>query len=228
MSQSFGEPLTKLRKVPIDDNGELLVDPCTMTDRLHFAEKHPVFEGIIRTPFVRESVAHMLVDAASKLPDGIRLEVLEGYRPIELQRTQYNHLKSQLASQHPEWSSATLNRVTNSLSAPPDDRCPPPHVTGGAVDLYPVYIDSGKMLDMTSPFAWDASSAKTNMGGLSPTAAANRQMFAQALSASGLTNYAGEWWHWSYGDSGWALRTGSPTAVYGRVPEEHVPPSHAK
>lgn len=27
--------------------------------------------------------------------------------------------------------------------------------------------------------------------------------------------YEEEWWHWSFGDSGWALRTGAAHAVYG-------------
>lgn len=219
MAQSFGEPLTKLRSIPIKDNGEPLVNPCEMSDRIHFAEEHPVFKDIKRTPDVRESVAKKLVDAASKLPEGVHIQILEGFRPISIQRTQYNHLKEKLAAEHPEWGKATLNRVTNSLSAPPDDRCPPPHITGGAVDLYLVYADSGKMLDMTSPYAWDATSAPTNIKGLSPEAAGNRQMMIEALEASGLTNYAGEWWHWSYGDSGWALRVRAPEAVYDRIPE---------
>lgn len=53
MARSFGEPLTKLRAVPIEDNGEPLVDPRSLSKRIHFAEKHPKFEGMPRTPKVR-------------------------------------------------------------------------------------------------------------------------------------------------------------------------------
>ena len=36
MPISFGEPLTKLRAVPIRENGDPLIDPCTLSKRLHF------------------------------------------------------------------------------------------------------------------------------------------------------------------------------------------------
>jgi len=39
------------------------------------------------------------------------------------------------------------------------------------------------------------------------------------LDLTGLTNYLGEWWHWSYGASGWALRVGAKTALYDRLPD---------
>ena len=53
--------------------------------------------------------------------------------------------------------------------------------------------------------------------GLSDAARANRRLLAGALTAAGMTNYDGEWWHWSYGDQGWALRLGLDEAVYGPV-----------
>ena len=45
-------------------------------------------------------------------------------------------------------------------------------------------------------------------------------MLIGAMESVGLTNYVGEWWHWSYGDQGWALRVGSPVAYYGAVEVE--------
>ena len=38
---------------------------------------------------------------------------------------------------------------------------------------------------------------------------------ALALVSAGLTNYPSEYWHWSYGDQGWAYRGGLPNAIYG-------------
>ena len=57
------------------------------------------------------------------------------------------------------------------------------------------------------------------MAGLSPDAQANRKLLIHTLEKTGLTNYTGEWWHWSYGDSGWALRVKAPRALYDRLPE---------
>lgn len=225
MPRSFGEPLTKLRAVPIQDNGELLLDPRTLSRRIHFAEKHPKFEGMSRTPKVRQGIAERLAQAAGALPNGLDLIIIEGFRPLAQQRFMYEQIKAEFARKHPEWSKATLHRITNTLSAPPDDPCPPPHTTGGAVDLSLIRIKSGEIksgewLDMTSPFEMDETSAPGDTPGLSDEAQANRRLLFEALKPTGLTNYLGEWWHWSYGDSGWALRVGAKTALYDRLPEE--------
>ncbi len=219
MARSFGEPLTKLRSVPIRENGEPLVDPRPLSSRIHFAAKHPKFAEMPRSPKVRKTVAQMLAYAAELLPAGIDLQIIEGFRPLAQQRFMYEQLKSEFAGRHPEWNKSTLHRMTNTMSAPPDDRCPPPHSTGAAIDLCLIDAQTQELLDMTSPLKWDETSAPTAVKGLSPEAVANRKILIDALTAAGLTNYAGEWWHWSYGDSGWALRVGARQAVYDRIPE---------
>ena len=220
MPRTFGEPLTKLRAVPIQDNGEPLVDPRTLSPRIHFAEKHPKFPDMTRTPQVRRRVAEMLAQAAESSPEGIDIQIVEGFRPLAQQRFMYEQIKAEYAKRHPEWSRATLHRMTNILSAPPDDPCPPPHTTGGAIDLTLIRLPSGELLDMVSPFEWDETSAPTHLPGLSPEAQANRKLLIDTLEKTGLTNYAGEWWHWSYGDFGWALRVHAPRALYDRLPED--------
>lgn len=220
MARSFGEPLTKLRAVRIVDNGEPLMDPRTLSPRLHFAAKHPKFGDMPRTPRVRRRVAEMLAQAAEALPPGIDIQIIDGFRPLAQQRFMYETLRAEFAIRHPEWAKATLHRVTNTMSAPPDDLCPPPHTTGGAVDLGLLDVAKGERLDMTSPFDWDETSAPTQMKGLSAEAQKNRDLLIHTLEATGLTNYAGEWWHRSYGDSGWALRVGALKAIYNRLPED--------
>lgn len=217
MPRSFGEPLTRLRAVPIHENNEPLVDPRTLSGRIHFAAQHPKFADLPRTPKVRKRVAEMLARAAEDLPDGTILVVVEGFRPLSQQRFMYEQVKAEFARKNPQWQKATLHRVTNQLSAPPNDQCPPPHTTGGAVDLILGDTRTAEMRDMVSPFAWDETSASTKIKGLSPQAQANRDLLVRTLEAAGLTNYAGEWWHWSYGDSGWALRVGAPVAFYDRL-----------
>ncbi len=219
MPRSFGEPLTKLRTVLIADNGEPLLDPRMLSKRIHFLEKHPKFADMPRTPRVRQSVAQMLARAADSLPHGTDISIIEGFRPLHQQRFMYEHLKSEFAARHPEWAKATLHWITNTMSAPPDDPCPPPHSTGGAVDLTLMHMETHTLLDMTSPFEMDDKSAPSGLPGLSEEAQRNRHLLFQALESVGLTNYLGEWWHWSYGDSGWALRTQAPHALYDRLPE---------
>jgi D-alanyl-D-alanine dipeptidase len=132
----------------------------------------------------------------------------------------YDEIRNEFSRKHPEWSKATLHRMTNQMSAPPDDRCPPPHSTGGAVDLCLFDVETDTFLNMTAPFEWDETSAPTVLKGLTDIAQKNRTLLIETLEVVGLTNYRGEWWHWSYGDSGWALRVAAPFAVYDRLPED--------
>ena len=169
MPRTFGEPLIKLRAVPIEDNGEPLLDPRTLSHRIHFAEKHPKFPDMTRTPRVRQRVAEMLAQAAGSLPDGTDIQIIEGFRPLTQQRFMYEEIKAEYAQRHPEWSRATLHRMTNIMSAPPADPCPPPHTTGGAVDLTLIQMPSRQLLDMVSPLEWDETSAPTKWPASPPT-----------------------------------------------------------
>ena len=96
-------------------------------------------------------------------------------------------------------------------------RVPPPHSTGSALDVL-LADANGNELDHTSPFQpFDPKAYPTETKGLSEDAMKHRQILSEALSSGGLTNYPSEWWHWSYGDQGWAYRTGSPNAIYGMI-----------
>ena len=47
----------------------------------------------------------------------------------------------------------------------------------------------------------------------------NREILFKAMKKAGFSNYSKEWWHWSYGDRGWAMRENKKFAIYGTVPE---------
>ena len=57
----------------------------------------------------------------------------------------------------------------------------------------------------------------TDAPGLSGRARANRATLGRALAAAGMIPYRTEWWHWSFGDRSWALRSQRPAALYGPV-----------
>src|SRR5438128_745373 len=69
------------------------------------------------------------------LPAGLTLEIVEGWRSPDVQQMMYETTYRDFRRQHPDWSEAVLRRATNRFSAPADPRVPPPHTTGGAVDL---------------------------------------------------------------------------------------------
>ena len=208
--RSFGEPLIALRAVPIVDAGEPLVD---LRD---FCPHVVLHSGCL--PFLRETVAGMVNEVQDRLPNGLTLTVGTALRTLPMQRGIRENFTKEMSEKHPEWSRATLARMLNRMVAPPDDVSPPPHVTGGALDVGLVGMD-GETLDFTSPIeGWE--SAPTYYYKLSEAARVNRLLLIGAMEGAGLTNYVGEWWHWSYGDQGWALRVGNPIAYYGPVEVE--------
>jgi D-alanyl-D-alanine dipeptidase len=213
---SAGESLRALDRIRISDDGEPLVDFIATCPALRLAESHPLFDHP-RARLLRRTVAEMLCRAQARLPGGIFLEIVEGWRSPEAQRMMYEHTYQDQRRRHPEWSEAMVRRQTNRFSAPPGARTPPPHCTGGAVDLHLVDAE-GRMLDFTSPFPLlDRRSAAMNARGLSDTARENRALLAGVVAAAGLTSYPAEWWHWEYGTSAWALRTGRDAAIYGMI-----------
>ena len=158
----------------------------------------------------------MLAEAQGFLPQGLYLEIQDAYRADTSQRLLFRKLCEELQNRHPEWRQEELLVRTNDMVASPYIDSPPPHTTGGAVDVT-IVDENGNHIDMTSPYEWDERTAPTSFPGLSPQARQNRKILITAMSRAGFSNYLGEWWHWSYGDPGWALRTGLNTAIYGKV-----------
>jgi len=210
------EPVSAMRGIPIHDNGEPLVDFVEHYPELVWVERHPVFD-YQRHRLSRLGVAERLGKAAAALPEGIRLAVVEGWRPPEVQRRMYAATQDRLSRAHPEWDAARLQREVERFSAPMDNDAPPPHTTGGAVDVHLVDAD-GQPLDLTSPFEMlDGAVAPMAAPGLSEASAANRDTLRAAMESAGFTNYPLEFWHWSYGDQAWAYRGSHPAAHYAAI-----------
>jgi D-alanyl-D-alanine dipeptidase len=217
----FGEPVSELVKIPTRDNGEKLVDIFRICPALKWAHQSPRWD-FPRSGLARESVAQMLKNAQEALPSGLHLQIIGVFRPFEIQKLMYEKAREELREQHPHWDDEFLTRYLNVFSAPPIWDTPPPHTTGGAVDLL-IVDDEGERLDFISPFEMGWTSAPTMMPGLSGEARKNRDLLIEVLTNAGLTNFPGEWWHWSYGEPGWALRGGHEAALYGAVPDEEIP-----
>ncbi|MEV0117429.1 M15 family metallopeptidase [Streptomyces sp. NPDC050844] len=164
---------------------------------------------------VREGVALRLERAARLLPDGLRLLVTEGYRPLALQTRYFDEYAAELRRANPDWPDDHLRTQTSRSLAPPEIG---PHVAGAAVDLTLCTTD-GEELDLGTPV--DASpeasggACYTDAPNISGQVRRNRLALCAALTTAGLINYPTEWWHWSYGDRYWALLTGAPAARYG-------------
>jgi D-alanyl-D-alanine dipeptidase len=208
---SAAEPVTQLRHIKIVECGEELVDflkfcPALRLDAPRFKYR--------RETLVRRSVAEKLCEATKHLPKGYQLAMIEGWRPPYIQKRMYKTVWGWFEAKHPDWSHTRMVRTVNQFTAPMNKRVPPPHTTGGAVDVM-LSDTNGKLMDHFSPYEpFDTRGAAFDVSGLSDAARKTRDILAEALLAGGLTNYPSEYWHWSYGDQGWAYRGGHPNAIY--------------
>jgi D-alanyl-D-alanine dipeptidase len=210
--RSFGEPIKRLRSVTIHDHGEPLVDLRDVCSEVNLRP------GCL--PLLRRTVALMVREVQKNLPHGCTLTVGTCLRTVEMQRGIRDHLTEKLRTEHPEWTPATLQRMLNRMVAPLDHRAPAPHTTGAAID---VGVDGpdGKPFRFSNDDDW-WSCAPTYSDKLHDECRDNRMMLINVMEGAGLTNYLGEWWHWSYGDQGWALRVGRDVAYYGSVEVENA------
>ena len=213
------EDQDELDAVQIKDNGEPLVDFLELcdSDRLILAPKHPVFE-FPRVHLLRESVAEMICQAAHALPKNLRLQIVEGYRPIAVQRAMYAHALETGAQTMARRERANARARSRALQRAARCSHAAAAFDGGAPSIWKSSTKMGH--DWISPRPSTFSIARkppSRLRGISESARRNRELLRSVLEPTGLTNYADEWWHWSYGDNGWALRVGAPGAIYDKI-----------
>jgi D-alanyl-D-alanine dipeptidase len=202
------EPFRLINRIPIVDNGEPLVDLRETNPEFSFAS--------YCLPYVRASVAEGLRAAWRNLPDHLDLRIFTALRTLEQQAEMYWGNYRRCKEEHPNWPESVVRKMTNRFFAPPDAKAPPGHCTGGAVDVGLFSRDSGEGLDVRSPLeGWNG--APTAVPGLSPEASENRRLLCFIMFSTGLSNCRDEFWHWSYGDSAWAVRVEAKVACYGLI-----------
>ncbi len=205
-SKGRPEPIAALDRIPERDNGEPLVDVREFAPSVKFARPAVI-------PYVRKTVAEMLEQAAQKLPEGMHFGLVEGWRPIERQQRIYDWWWANLEEAFPDWTFAQKRRFACRFVAPTDRKAPPGHCTGAAVDVW-LLDDAGEELDVISPHE-RMRATPTYVYGLSETAQRNRSILVEAMLSVGFSNCRDEWWHYSFGDAGWAVRMAEPECFYG-------------
>ena len=207
MQGGVPEPIRALNRVALRESGEALVDIRRQCPGVRVSRRC--------LPFLRGTVAEMLSRAQDALPPGYRLWVRTALRTLGIQREMYDRYFGGLREKHPDWGHAALRRATNRFFAPVDQKAAPGHCTGAAVDVHLV-TPGGHPADLRSPFSgWDA--APTWRDGFTLAATRNRAILYHAMIGAGFSNCRDEFWHYSYGDAAWAVRTGAVACFYGLV-----------
>jgi D-alanyl-D-alanine dipeptidase len=208
----------RVARIAVADNGEGLVDLGEAGFLLDPRQADPL--GACRQ--LRAGAAERLARAEKLLPGGLRLLVVEGYRPPDLQRKYFEGYREELAQLHPDYPPEQLRTAASRYVSPPELA---PHTAGAAIDLT-LCDEEGRELDLGTPMNANPEESGgrcyTDAAGVSPEAAENRAILVEVMHSAGFVNYPTEWWHFSYGDRYWALISHRSGALYGPI-EYHGP-----
>ncbi|WP_217914518.1 M15 family metallopeptidase [Miltoncostaea marina] len=212
-------PADGWREVPIEPRDEPLVRVADIGGRVRDEPRYLAagLPGAMRGGWVREGVAERLRAAAEGLPDGLSLVVWDGYRTIETQAAIYDAYLAELVAVHPDWPVDALEEAASRFVTPPSRShlAPPPHLTGGAVDVT-LGDGDGRPLDLGTDFdAFVPEAAARALEDVPGGARDLRRVLFWALAEQGFTAYREEWWHFDHGDQFWGLVTGRPAFYAG-------------
>ena len=202
------------REVPIEPVDEPLVLVSDIGGRVSDDPQYVRMglAGALERSWVRAGVAERLERAAAVLPDGLTLVVWDGYRPLAIQASIYGTYLDELTAIHPDWPADALEDAASRFVTPPSPAplAPPPHLTGGAVDLTLGDRD-GRPLDLGTGFdAFVPQAGARALEDVPGRARDHRRLLFWAMSGQGFTAYSEEWWHFDSGDQFWGLVVGRP------------------
>jgi D-alanyl-D-alanine dipeptidase len=228
--------------IPIHDDGEPLEE---LPPELLRLEPHPYASlgapyGEGASPFrLRSGVIRRLQAAQEALlqeEEGWRLAIFDAWRPVAVQRFMVAHsIEAECRARgfdRAGASASALQEVEEAVArfwAPPstDPATPPPHSTGGAVDLTLADasgrpLGMGGEIDAIGPVSEPdhfAEAATADPGSEAALWQGRRDRLAAVMAGAGFARHPNEWWHFSHGDQLWAWGSGEPAARYGRTGE---------
>ncbi len=204
----------RVLQLTVQENNDPLVDLREYSQILVDTRKSKASNSYSR---LRKSVVVKLLGATQYLPQGFQFLVIEGHRPLSLQKKYFEGYSEELYNTHPSWNKERVYQEASKYVAPPE--IIPPHSTGGAVDL--TLAKEGKEIDMGTRLNASPEESRnacfTLAENISDEAKMNRQLLINALTKSDFVNYPTEWWHWSYGDRYWAYLKKKPNAIFASI-----------
>jgi len=227
--------------LPIQENHEPLV---ALPEQLLRIEPHPYAAlgapyGLELSPFrLRQGVVDRLLQAQAILeqhqPEW-QFAVFDAWRPVAVQAFMVNHAIGEECHRRgvdPMTDSPGRQAAVEDVGrfwAPPSESTatPPPHSTGGAVDLTLAdaqgqELAMGGAIDAIGPISEPlhyAAMAQQQPDSQEAFWHGRRLALTEAMQAAGFAQHPNEWWHFSWGDQLWAWRTGAVQACYGRAPD---------
>ena len=158
------------------------------------------------------------------------LLIYDSWRPLEVQEFMFKRAflleceKSDIDTSFENIKSypSILKKVEKFWAYPSyDTRCPPPHSTGGALDVC-LSDKNGNLLEMGSMVdQMDETSNPYFYANIKNEEAiiwnSRRNLLREIMTKFGFAQHPNEWWHFSYGDQLWAWKNKKANALYGKI-----------
>lgn len=150
--------------------------------------------GSVDRQYLRAEAVRRLVAAADSLPPGFGLAIFDAWRPLALQRELFS----------------TADLPPGAVAPPSEDpRTPPPHLTGGTVDLTLTW--QGTPLALGTEFDDFGPRAATRAFEETPGRVRGlRRMLYWSLAEQQFIVLDEEWWHFEFGTRLWSVISGNP------------------
>jgi D-alanyl-D-alanine dipeptidase len=222
-------------KIPIKDNGDKLI---AIPSYLKFLDPHPYFH--LGAPYknntsiwnLRAEVVNRLVKVNDYLisKSSFNLLIYDSWRPLEVQKFMFKRAflleceKSNIEASFENIKSypSILKKVEKFWAYPSfDSRYPPPHSTGGALDVCLLDKD-GNLVEMGGTVdQMDETSNPDFFSNMKNEEAiiwnSRRNLLREIMTKFGFVQHPNEWWHFSYGDQLWAWKNKKEYALYGKI-----------
>ena len=223
-------------KIPIKENKDKLI---TIPSCFKFISPHPYYA--LGAPYekkkdiwkLREGVVKRLIKVNNFLKlknDSFFLLIYDSWRPIEVQEFMFNRafnlecerLNIDTSVKDLDKYNIIRKNVEKFWAYPSfDKRYPPPHSTGGALDI--TFADKlGNTIDMGSNIdQMDEKSKPDFYKNIQNEDAIiwndRRNLLKEIMIKFGFVQHPNEWWHFSYGDQLWAWKNKKVNAIYGKI-----------
>jgi len=221
--------------IPIKDNGDKLI---AIPSYLNFLDPHPYSN--LGAPYkdktsiwkLREEVVNRLLKVNDYLisKSSFYLLICDSWRPLEVQEFMFKRAflleckKSEIVASFKNRKSypSILKKVEKFWAYPShDSKCPPPHSTGGALDVC-LSDKDGNLVEMGSTVdQMDETSIPDFYANIKNEEAiiwnSRRKLLREIMTKFGFVQHPNEWWHFSYGDQLWAWKNKKANALYGKI-----------
>ena len=222
-------------KIPIKENGDKLI---AIPSHLKFLDPHPYFH--LGAPYqnktsiwkLRKEVVNRLLKVNDYLisKNSFYLLIYDSWRPIEVQEYMFKRafllecekMDIDTPLKKMKYYPSILKKVEKFWAYPSfDSRYPPPHSTGGALDVC-LSDREGNLIEMGSKVdQMDETSNPDFYENIKDEEAiiwdSRRKLLREIMIRFGFTQHPNEWWHFSYGDQLWAWKNKKANALYGKI-----------